>query len=60
MFPHQTCYSTTLRERAPAAFNYKLGVLDDETSELGKAYSNLVYVFSFTFYRARVTPGLHI
>ncbi len=26
----------------PAAFDYKLGVLDDEASELGKAYSNLV------------------
>ena len=26
----------------PAAFDYKLGVLDDKTSELGAAYKNLV------------------
>ena len=25
-----------------AAFDYKLGVLEDEASELGRAYSNLV------------------
>ena len=28
----------------PAAFDYKLGVLEDQTSELGRAYNNLVYV----------------
>ena len=28
--------------QAIAAFDYKLGVLSDEASELGKAYSNLV------------------
>nr|VWO96500.1 Cytochrome P450 monooxygenase CYP52X1 [Ganoderma boninense] len=39
---HEYIAPATLEAIGEAAFNYKLGVLDDETSELGKAYSNLV------------------
>ncbi|KAI0629559.1 cytochrome P450 [Trametes polyzona] len=39
---HEFVAPATLEAIGEAAFDYKLGVLDDEASELGKAYSNLV------------------
>ncbi|KAI0365076.1 cytochrome P450 [Pilatotrama ljubarskyi] len=39
---HDYVAPATLEAIGEAAFDYKLGVLDDEASELGKAYSNLV------------------
>ncbi|KAI0351948.1 cytochrome P450 [Trametes cingulata] len=39
---HEYVAPATLEAIGEAAFDYKLGVLDDEASELGKAYSNLV------------------
>ncbi|KAL1945428.1 hypothetical protein VTO73DRAFT_2279 [Trametes versicolor] len=39
---HEDVAPATLEAIGEAAFDYKLGVLDDEASELGKAYSNLV------------------
>ncbi|KAI1790345.1 cytochrome P450 [Ganoderma leucocontextum] len=39
---HDYIAPATLEAIGEAAFDYKLGVLDDETSELGKAYSNLI------------------
>ncbi|PIL33716.1 cytochrome P450 [Ganoderma sinense ZZ0214-1] len=39
---HDYIAPATLEAIGEAAFNYKLGVLDNEASELGKAYSNLV------------------
>ncbi|KAI0800178.1 cytochrome P450 [Fomes fomentarius] len=39
---HNDIAPATLEAIGEAAFDYKLGVLDNETSELGRAYSNLV------------------
>ncbi|KAI8971016.1 cytochrome P450 [Trametes punicea] len=39
---HEHVAPATLEAIGEAAFDYKLGVLDDEASELGKAYKNLV------------------
>ncbi|KAI0701013.1 cytochrome P450 [Cerioporus squamosus] len=39
---HEYIAPATLEAIGEAAFDYKLGVLDDKTSELGRAYSNLI------------------
>ncbi|CDO76737.1 hypothetical protein BN946_scf184813.g7 [Trametes cinnabarina] len=39
---HEYVAPATLEAIGEAAFDYKLGVLDDEASELGRAYKNLV------------------